>query len=141
MIQQAKKLLRENSYTCVFVKDDWCFTSIDRGVAPLLQCLEQNNVPVGFCAADKVVGKAAAFLYVLLNVDTLYADVISEPAQVVLEKYKIKVEAGEVVKAIRNRTDTGYCPMETAVWEIHDPEEALQAIIKQRELLRKAPAK
>nr|MBP3598546.1 DUF1893 domain-containing protein [Eubacterium sp.] len=140
MIEQAKKILRENPYTCVFVKDDWCFTSIDRGVAPLLQCLEQNNVPSGFCAADKVVGKAAAFLYVLLKVDTLYTDVISEPALIVLKKYNIKVEAGEVVKAIRNRTDTGYCPMETAVWEIDNPEEALEAIIKQRELLRKAPA-
>lgn len=135
MIERAKKILRENEFTCVLLKDEWIFISVKRGVAPLLECVEMKNVPAGFCAADKVVAKAAAFLYVILKVDSLYANVISEPALAVLEQHGIKVEAGEVVKAIRNRTDTGYCPMETAVWEITEPQEALHAIIETKRRL------
>ena len=30
--------------------------------------------------------------------------------------------------AIRNRTDTGFCPMESAVWDISDPHEAKAAL-------------
>ena len=33
-----------------------------------------------------------------------------------------------VVPAIRNRTDTGFCPMESAVWDISDPHEAKAAL-------------
>jgi len=32
------------------------------------------------------------------------------------------------VLAIRNRTDTGFCPMESAVWDISDPCEAKAAL-------------
>ena len=36
--------------------------------------------------------------------------------------------ADAVVPAIRNRTDTGFCPMESAVWDISDPHEAKAAL-------------
>ena len=61
-----------------------------------------------------------------MGIKALYAGVISTPALAVLEG--LPVEYTTEVPAIQNRTQTGLCPMETAIWGIDDPEEALPAI-------------
>ncbi len=127
-ILTAIKLLKDQNYTCVLVKDEWVYHSTERGVKPLLQWLKLGTALDRFSAADKVVGKAAAFLYVLLGVKEVYACVISKPSVEVLEKHGIKVSYDTLVDAIRNRTDTGFCPMEQAVKNISSPKDALVAI-------------
>lgn len=128
-IDKAKELLYKNEYTCVVLKDDKEYSSRDRGVKPLLCWLNSDIDLEGAVVADKVVGKAAAFLYVLLKVEQVYAGVLSEPALKVLEGYNIKVSFGQKVSAIRNRDNTGFCPMETAVWDVDNPKEAHQVIL------------
>lgn len=125
---KAKGLLCANDYTCVIQNEDRVYTSRERGVKPLLAWVNEDVDFAGFSAADKVVGKAAAFLYVLLGVEAVYAKIISAPAVQILEKHDIQVFYDEKVEAIRNRTNTGFCPMETMVWEIENPKEALEAI-------------
>ena len=63
---KAKKLLEKNGYTCVLIKDEKEIFSFERGVKPLLNFIDKGEDFYGFFVADKVVGKAAAFLYVLL---------------------------------------------------------------------------
>ena len=126
--ERAWALLQEEDYTCVLCGGDQVFTSRLRGVKPLLSWLDQGLDLSGFSAADKVVGKAAAFLYVLLGVKEVYAQVMSVPAKRVLEGHGIPNGCTEEVDAIHNRTNTGFCPMETAVWDITEPREALKAI-------------
>lgn len=135
-LEKAKKLLDSACATCAFAKNDESFFSLERGVAPLLKLLQEEKSLVGFSAADKVVGKAAAFLYVLLKVERLYAAVISKYALVVLEFYGVPVEYGELVDAIKNRKGDGFCPMETAVLEINEPDEAVAAVLKKQEELK-----
>ena len=120
----AKALLLEDGYTCVLQKDERVYSSTQRGIAPLMQWLATETELQGFSAADKVVGKAAAYLYVLLQVKAVHACVISQPALEVLERYGITVSYDGLVPAIRNRTDTGFCPMESAVLYVDDAEEA-----------------
>ena len=88
-------------------------------------------------AADKVIGKAAAYLYVLLGVSDIYAYVISQPALDVLNRYGIRVQYETLVPAVRNRTDTGFCPMETAVLPVDEPEQALEILRAKRADLQK----
>ena len=127
-IEQAKALLEKEQATCVFYKGEYTFFSKERGVLPLLNLLQKEENLGDFSVADKVVGKAAAFLYVLLKVKSLYAKVISKHALGVLKTYDIQVAYDELVEAIRNRTNSGFCPMETAVLEINEPKKALEAI-------------
>lgn len=134
--QQALRLLDSRGYTCVVCKDGATFTATHRGVRPLLDWLTEGTDLLGFCAADKVVGRATAFLYVLLGVEEVYAHVMSRPAAEVLRAHNILVEAGTYVDGIINRTGTGPCPFESAVLNISEPEEALAAIHAQREQLR-----
>lgn len=126
----AKELLENGNYTCVFCKGSTVYTDAARGVKPLLSRLDSGVALSGFCAADKVVGKGAAFLYVLLGVRELYAITVSEKAADVLKAYGIKLYYSNLVPAIRNRTDTGPCPMEDAVRDIDVPEDAPAALRK-----------
>lgn len=126
----AVDLLNQNQATCVILSDEKNepIVSYQRGVKPLLALLENGSNVQGSVAADKVVGKAAAMLYALLGIIEIYACVISEPALEVLSANGIKVSYGEKVPMIRNRTNTGFCPMEQATMSIDDPNMALEAI-------------
>ena len=127
-LEHAKSLLEEGSYTLALIKGGETITSYERGVKPLLGLLDGGKDLRGFSAADRVVGKAAAFLYVLLGVQTVYANVISTLAEGVLRGHGIAVEAQTRTERILNRAGDGFCPMETAVENISVPTEAYRAI-------------
>ena len=129
-VEKAKAYLLEGNYTCVLCKENQVFTSNHRGVKPLLDFLSSGNDFSSFSAADKVVGKATAFLYCLLGIKTLYAQVLSVPAKEVLTNRGILVSYNALVPGIRNRENTGPCPMEHATRECQTPEQALTAIQK-----------
>lgn len=135
-INKAKDLLIQGNYTCVVVKENKEYVSRERGVKPLLDWIDNKVNFDNAVVADKVVGKAAAFLYVLLNVSEIYTAVISEPAYNILKKYNIKIYCDQIVKAIRNRDNTGFCPMESSVWDVEEPEEAYYTILKTRDKLK-----
>lgn len=110
-------------------------TSTKRGVAPLLGWLEEGRDLTGFCVADKVVGRGAAFLYLLLKVKRLHARVISKPALEVLQD--VEVSYDHCVPAIRNRDNTGFCPIESAVLDCSEPDLALTLIKEKLAALNK----
>ena len=127
-LQTAIELLAKGEYTCVLCKGDSIFTSTERGVKPLLNWLNNEAQFKDFSAADKVVGKATAFLYVLLGVKEVYAPVMSEGAVSVLKENGISAKYDTLAKNIINRMGTGICPMESAVKDISNPKDAVAAI-------------
>lgn len=127
-ITKAINDLDDGQYTCVLCKGNKIHTSTERGVKPLLDWLDSGIDLNDFSAADKVVGKAAAFLYVLLGVKEVYARVMSESAIYTLARNGIQPQCDISVKNIINRTSAGNCPMEESVYELTDPKEALEAI-------------
>ena len=129
-MERAKALLAEGEYTVVLCRGDVTYTDTRRGVAPLLALLDAATDVTGFAAADKVVGKAAAFLYLRLGVAAVHAGVISTPAYDLLTAHGIAVTYDALVPAIRNRAGDGYCPMETVTLPLTDPAEAEAAIRK-----------
>lgn len=127
-MEAARKILVEQGCTCVLRKDETVYTATERGVKPLVRWLTEGLDAKGFCAADKVVGKATAYLYVLLGVKAVYAQIMSRSAREVLDRHGITAAQDELVSHIINRAGTGICPFEEAVLDIHTPEEALTAI-------------
>ena len=127
-LTKARELLDSGNYTCVICRGDTVHTATERGVKPLMNWLDSGLDVAGFSAADRVVGRATAYLYCLLGVTAVYARVMSRPAMEVLVENGIAAEAGQLVDGIINRKGTGPCPFEAAVLEIHNPEEALTAI-------------
>ena len=61
-LTKAINTLNSGEYTCVLCKEDTIYTSTERSVQPLLDWLDSDINLHGFSVADKVVGKAVAFL-------------------------------------------------------------------------------
>lgn len=127
-LEKAKALLKNGGYTCVFYNGEDFITDNERGVRPLLSLIEKGRSLYGYSAADKVVGKAAAFLYILLGVKEIYADVMTKDAESVLKKSGINIFGEQTADIIINRAKTGRCPMDSAVSDIDSPDEGLIVI-------------
>jgi len=127
-IEVAKKMLDEGEYTCVLCKGDIVYTSCERGISPMLSWLDMGLDMKGFFAADKIIGKAAAMLFILAEVQEVYAPVMSEGAIQELSKHGIISHCLQSVDQIINRKGDGQCPMEMTVAEISDPQQALAAL-------------
>lgn len=136
-LTRARDLLQQGAYTCVLCKGEVTYTSNRIGIAPMLDFLDAGYDMRGFCAADRIVGRAAALLFVLANIQAVYADVISEGAVKVLETHGIKVSYRDKTPYIINRQGDGPCPMERAVADTEDPAQAECAIRRAVEQLRK----
>ena len=134
-LQNAIAALEKEGCTCVLCRGDALYTSHDRGVKPLLDWLE-SGVEKDCSAADKVVGRAAAYLYCLLGVRAIYAQIISKPALEVLEQFEIPTRYDRLVAGIRNRSGDGPCPMEAATADATTPDEALSMIRETLEKMR-----
>lgn len=136
-LNRAKNSLLSGDYTCVMCKEGKLYTNTERGIGPLIEFIDSGTDFNGFSAADLIVGRAAAFLYILLGAVSVYADVISEGAALLLRENGISLQYRVKTKEIRNRSNTGLCPMEEAVENINEPQEALAAIRKRLAEIRK----
>jgi len=127
---EAKQMLIDGHLSCVILvegKPPVCSEAI--GIKPLMQELRKDRQAfTGGVIADKVVGKAAALLAVLGGAKAVYGAVMSKTAADVLAQHHIRYEYDAFVPFIENRTHTGKCPMEAAVWTIDDPAEAFDAL-------------
>lgn len=70
--------------------------------------------------ADKVIGKVASSILAVAGVKEIYADVISKFAIPVLEENGIQYEYLKKVEFIKNKENTGMCPMENKYKEEND---------------------
>ncbi len=134
-LTRAKERLLSGGYTCVLRKGEQMEDSTLRGVKPLAAWYAQGKRFSGFSAADKIVGKATAFLYLLLGVKAVYAGVISRCALELLRERGVVVEYATLVEHVVNRTKDGICPFEEAVLSLDDDQAAYRAIVtKMQEL-------
>lgn len=121
------------------------FCSNEIGVKPILSKLNENiDFYKDADIEDTVVGKAAACLYVLAKIKYVYAHTLSESAKIYLENNSVSFKYDELVKEIRNRTNTDICPLEKSVIHIDDPvaaKIALENTIKELMNLKKAKSK
>ncbi len=125
---RAKEWLTAGESTLVLCRATHILTDTRRGVVPLLALLDSGTSVVGYAAADRVVGKAAAFLYLRLGVAAVHGGVMSAPAYDLLVAHGVRTTYDTLVPAIRNRAGDGYCPMEQVSLPHTDPVAAEAAI-------------
>ena len=132
---EAVALLKNEGYTLLIYGENKSISSRERGVAPLLALFDKKINLSSYAAVDRVVGKAAAFLYIALGIKEIYALTVSESARSLLEEHGACIVYETLVPRILNRSGNGFCPMESAVLEESDPFRALESIRKTRERL------
>ena len=124
---RAKKLLAGGA-SCALVKGEKYYVSERSGIAPMLEFIAKGIDLNGFSAADKIVGKAAAMLFVKAGVKEVYAEVLSEAGKKFLESHGINVSFGTLTGRIINRAGTGQCPMDECVAGIYDLDQGYAAL-------------
>ena len=119
----VKTTLKNGDFTCVISDcNEIIFTSIKRGVEPLIDFIHYKTDSDNLMLADKVIGKAAALLCIKAGFSYVYTDVISTPAKQILSDNSIQCEYRTEVLVIQNRAKTGLCPMEGLSQGVSNPE-------------------
>ena len=132
-IERAVALLRSSDYTiAILTSSGEAITSRERGVATLMRLLaERAEVLRGAVVADKVVGRAAAALFVVGGCRRLHTAVLSRAGEGMLRGSAVEYTYDTLTEAIINRRGDGFCPMEMATSEAQSAAEAY-AILKER---------
>ena len=120
-LERAKEGL--NGHTLCLVRGEEVLVRDERGIAPMMALLAEGKDLKGFSAADRVVGKAAAMLFVKAKIRELFAETISRSAAEFLEENGLPFSYRTMTEYIVNRDGTGRCPMENAVLSCNDAEE------------------
>ena len=126
----AKSTLFENEYSIVVVKEnEIVYKSEIKGLQSLISLYKNDeNTLENSSIADKVIGRAAALILVDSNIKEVYADLISENAIDILDKSDIPYEYKSQVTEIRNRDNTGMCPMEELSLKCVSADELIEKI-------------
>ena len=136
--EYAKNKLLCDRYTCVICDGKNEILSRERGVSFLLSLYNNKADIKNYFVADKVVGKGAALLYVLLEIKDIYAHIISKSALDVLKSHGIECTYNVLVEHIINRAGDGICPIESATIDIDNPADAPSVITTTLEKLKNA---
>lgn len=114
-IEIAKDLLTKEHLALVIVKQgEVIFKSNEKGITPLYTAVNEIKESMnGASVADKAIGKAAAMLCLYAGINELYTKLISEKAIDVLCETEITYQYDNKCSFIKNRNNTGMCPVET----------------------------
>lgn len=124
-------------HTLCLSKDGVLILDDKRGITPLLELIASGKDVSGYSAADKVVGKAAAALFIKCGVKQLYAAVLSKGGEKLLESHGVEYVYDTLTDAIINRAGTDACPMEKAVRDIEEIEDMYVAILREHARINK----
>ncbi|MCL2353788.1 MAG: DUF1893 domain-containing protein [Defluviitaleaceae bacterium] len=129
-LPQAIDYIKSGEHTCIVMQDGVITHKTSGiGVKPIKELYEnQPEALKNAQVADKVIGKAAAMLLHLAGAAFIYGNIMSARAVDYLEKHNIPHQYGMLVDAIINRAGDDTCPLEKAVLNIEDKDEAYEAI-------------
>ena len=127
--KEIVKALEEEGVTFAARQGDKIKVSKESGISPMIRSLLQSPEGLkGAFVADRVIGRAAAFLLVYGEVKGLHAKLISSHAKEVLLRYGLPFEYEEEVPYIKNRRQDGMCPMEQSVLNTENAEKAFEIL-------------
>ena len=129
-LELAAEKLENTDYSLVVVNNQEVLAKRkDRGVGGILELYDKNpQILANSAVADKIIGRAVAMICELGGVKSCYTPTISQGAVEILQRAEIKYETEKKVAAIRNREDTGLCPIEQLTLGLEDSEKAVQKI-------------
>ena len=131
MKDYLKLFIEHPKKTCFIIKDDIViFSSSERGVKPILDYYNEFGVSdVPLTIVDKIIGKGAVVLAILVGAKTIVTPTISEDGLILAKEYKLNVSFENTVPYIINRDKDGRCPIESSVLKIEDINDGYNKIL------------
>jgi hypothetical protein len=127
-ILNAKSVLLKKNVTCVAIHGKEEIESSKSGIKPLLSWIDGSRNLNGASIADRVIGRAAAWLDVLLDPISVYSPVVSVDAVSILMSHNIILYCDKIVPMILNRLNTAPCPLDACLKDINNSMRALSII-------------
>lgn len=121
--ESIRQCIKARTYTCVAAdSQSIVYQTSGKGVRPIIVPMRTyRSFFEGKYVADTMVGKAAALLLALSGARYVYGEIMSQAAVPVLKENGIAFEYGRLVEYIKNREETGMCPLEQCVAHETDP--------------------
>ena len=125
-LRYAKRELHQNDLNLAIVKKGKIlFETRSPGIGGFLLAIENVGTKlVDSSAADRIVGRAAAFLCTYAEIASVFAVTMSAEGLEVLRKNEIRYEYKQLVPHILNSAQTAICPFEDLTSGLTDAEEA-----------------
>lgn len=125
----AKRLNQENLSLVVVKNGKVLFETESHGLGDLVEAINQLQSSMqGSSVADRIVGRAAALLFVYSGVSAVFAATISDGGIAILDNNNVFHEFEKRVPRILNLKKTDVCPFEKLVAELSSPEEAYERL-------------
>lgn len=118
-----------DGHSICLCRDGVWLTDDSRGISPMMKLIASGKNLNGYAAADTIVGRAAAMLFVKAGITAVHGKVMSEGAKTYLESRGIPCTFETLTDRIINRSGTDICPMEKAVAAITDENEGYNALL------------
>lgn len=125
------------SHSICLCKKGEIITDDGRGISPMIRFISEGYNLSGYSAADIIVGKAAAILFIKAGIVCVHGKIMSERGKKLLNTYGIPYTYDVLTERIINRQNTDICPMEKAVADTDDPEKGYSILLKRLEELKK----
>ena len=121
------------------INNEIIFSSTERGVKPILDFYKEFGISKNpITIVDKIMGKGAIVLAILVGSTEIITPTISVDALHLANEYNLKCSYDNVVPYIINRDKNGRCPIESSVLQINSIEDGYQKIILAiKELMKK----
>ena len=135
---EAKKLIETEEYSCIVTNEEKIiYAKKQKGIVPLIDLNDFQPEKLSHsCLFDKIIGKAAAMIAINCNCAYVYGEIMSERATELLNEHNIPFEFGTRVPLIKNRDNTGMCPIEQSVLDINNSKDACIAIRQKSDFLK-----
>ena len=125
-IELAKNAL--SGHSIALCRNGEVITDDGRGISPMMKFIAEGRELSGYSAADVIVGKAAAMLFVKAGIVCVHAKTLSEAGKEFLEAHDIPCTYDSLTERIIDSSGTDICPMEKTVADIWDPETGYDAL-------------
>ena len=114
-------------------------TDDGRGISPMMKFIAEGKDLSGCSAADLIVGKAAAMLFVKAGIVCVHGKTMSESGKAYLEAHGTPCTYDILTEKIINRQGTGICPMEQTVAETDSADAGYEALAAKLAEMRAVP--
>jgi hypothetical protein len=131
-LQYVKEEFKRGSAFVIARDETVLAESREKGVAPFFRAVNKLEMH-GAVVADRIVGKAVAFLCVYAGISAVYTPLVSDPAGDVLQEYTVHLEADTKVPMILNARKDDQCPVEKLILTCTTPQEAYTVLQKKFE--------
>lgn len=116
-------------------------TDDGRGISPMMKFIAAGRELSGYSAADLIVGKAAAMLFVKAGIVCVHGVTMSGAGRDFLEAHGVPCTYDTLVTKIIDRSGKDICPMEKTVADINGIEAGYSALCRRIEELKKISGK